>query len=266
MNQPKIAKDKDKKKISFIIVNFNSGNYTKKCVESIYRNLPSDEFEVIVADNDSSDDSTKNLYSFKDKIKLLINDDNHGFARANNRAASKASAEYLFFLNSDTVIKHFDIKELITKLNKSDVGIVAPKLVLADGSEQAYAYGEFLDLKNLLLKRGEREGKKIEWLSGAAIAISRENFDKVNGFDEDFFMYFEDMDLCKRLADIGLGAERLENSTILHYGGASLDDGKKRKELYYNSQDLYIKKHHSLFFSICVKILRGLYKFFNKKI
>lgn len=254
---------------SIIIVNFNTKNLLKNCLSSIFNNYKSSDFEIIVVDNNSQDSSVTMLKNeFADnKIKLITNNRNIGFGAANNQGATMARGEYLFFLNSDTIIKENILIPLRHFLDSyENIGIIAPKLLLEDGSEQQHAYGGFPTLFSVIADKFKKKKIKnsqpfeADWISGAALIIKRDIFNKINGFDEKFFMYFEDIDLCKRVKDLGYKVMVFPKIAVIHLGGKSLNKFSKRKEYYYKSQDYYYKKHYGNLRMNLMKIFRLPYK------
>ena len=252
---------------SLIIVSFNTKEILKNALSSIFVYCPREMFEVIVIDNNSGDGSAEMLNNlFGDKIKLIINKHNAGFGAANNLGAKIARGEYLFFLNSDIIAKE-DILSGLAKIFESrpEIGILAPRLILPDGSEQKFASGNFPSLADLILGKikkdaAEKKYIKIDWVSGAALAIRKNLFDQAGGFDENFFMYFEDIDLCKRVKDISYQVAVLPSITVVHLGGKSLKNDRQRKKHYYVSQDYFYKKHYGKLKLALLRFFRWPYK------
>lgn len=250
---------------SVIIVNFNTKGVTRECLLSLFAHVKAESFEVILVDNDSKDGSVAYLEKeFGGKIKIIANNKNVGFGAANNLGAKAARGEYLFFLNSDTLLKSDILPELKNILAGSGVGIVAPKLITANGKEQADSFGRHPTLLRSVLNKLRLGGEvdlsaslyEVDWVSGAALAISKKLFDRIGGFDENFFMYFEDIDLCKRVADSGLKILVDRNARVTHLVGGSEIGKRNRKALYYKSQDLFFLKYHGHPRAIVMRILR----------
>ncbi|MDD4996226.1 MAG: glycosyltransferase family 2 protein [Patescibacteria group bacterium] len=230
--------------ISLIIVNYNAKKSLQNCLNSL-RPYWSYLKEVIVIDNHSSDDSATMIKNNFSEIKLLINNKNFGFGAANNQGAKIAQGETLFFLNPDTLIQE-DIFNPVVKVFLEDkkLGVVAPQLVLPDGRPQPWASGK-------------------DWLSGAALFVRKKVFERLGGFDENFFMYFEDRDFCRRAKKIGYGMKILSEIKVIHFGGQSLPDNKTRKRLYYQAQSYYWQKHYGWFISLFLGLVRWLYLIFG---
>ena len=201
--------------LSIIVLSYNTKDLTLKCIESIIKqyekDIKSGKIELLVADNGSKDGSAGQIKAseFISFLKLLENSENLGFTKGNNRAAKYAKGKHLLFLNSDTYIKDQGFLKITDFLNNNPkVGIAGGRLINTDGTLQRSA-GKFYNLSTifLMLLGMERIGfirsspsriSKVDWVSGACMMIRRDLFEKLGGFDENFFMYVEDMELCFR--------------------------------------------------------------------
>ncbi|MCF7795449.1 glycosyltransferase family 2 protein [Patescibacteria group bacterium] len=248
---------------SIIIINYKTLQLTKECLTSLFALKDKVNFEIIVVDNASNDGSLEALKEeFNDKIKLIESKINLGFAKANNLAAKIARGEILFFLNSDTVITEnifTNNLELFSKDN--NIGIISPSIYTGNNKEQDYYYGKFPTIINLLFKnkakiKSNNKIIKTNWVSGCSLFIKKDLFNIINGFDENFFLYFEDIDLCKRINDLKYKIIVNKNIKITHLGGKSIKENKKRKKEYYKSQNYYFKKHYNKLTQIIMRILR----------
>lgn len=222
-------------KLSIVIVTRNTRDMLLKCLGSIADAIRSGLYEVIVVDNASSDGTSEALKSAYPEVKQTRFDVNTGFARASNKGASLAECEILFFLNNDTIATEINIEILLSAFDKNpQLGIVSPRLIGIDGKEQpAVAYLPTFStvmsssakkcanvkLQSALDGKGNLAG--VAYLCGAALLIRREAFEEVGGFDERFFFYFEDADLCRQITDNGWGMQLVEDSLIIHLGGGS---------------------------------------------
>lgn len=249
-------------KLSIIIVAYNSENFIEKCVKSLLKNLPSSS-EVIIIDNNSSDGTVKRLKNFLPKILLIESDRNLGFGKANNLAAKKAKGEYLFFLNPDTEVLQPIFDELVEFYEgEKDAGIVSPKLVQMDGRVQEsvkrlptilgavreyilgipHAYSQYAPQTNKPLE--------VESVYGAAMLIKKDLFQEVNGFDEKFFLYYEDVDLCKRIKTLGKKIYYYPNVLIKHMVGAT----KSEQNRYRLNKDSF-NKYHGFFEAFILQVI-----------
>jgi GT2 family glycosyltransferase len=216
--------------LSIIIVNYNSKKKLENCLNSIKQsNLNGINWEVIVVDNNSSDDLTS-LNNFLPNLKIIISQKNLGMGGGNNLGIKHSSGDYILISNPDIVFFKQTIIELFKYLkNHSSVALVAPKLLNPNNSLQYSCarfpkiylpflrrtiLGKFFPayLNNYFLKNGNYDKiKEVDWLLGACFLVRREEFfiDKNKLFDERFFMYFEDVDLCRRI--------NLSNSQVVYY-------------------------------------------------
>ncbi len=267
---------------SIIIINYNTKDFLRNCLESIFQNKFDLNFEVIVVDNDSTDNSRKFLSRFKvqgSEFKVVFNNENIGFAAACNQGAKIAQAKILFFLNPDILIKENIFPKVIKVFEKNPkVGIVAPGLILPDGLPQPWTYGREQGLWQLIKNKFHQNSvqspnypstpalpagrQSPTWVSGAALFIRSDVFKRIGGFDENFFMYFEDRDLCRKVKNIGYKIVLLLDMEIIHFGGRSLFANKVRKKLYYRSQNYYWRKHYGFLKSLLARLIRWPYKFY----
>ncbi len=213
-------------------------------VETNYEN-----FEIILADNASDDGSVEWVAEYFSSVKIASFDNNYGYTGGNNRAVPFATKEILLFLNNDVKV-HPDWLTGLNALFESDTQIAAaqPKILSyeqPDYFEYAGAAGGFLDnlgypfCRGRLLDTFEKdEGQydsevDITWASGAALAIKKDVFEELEGFDEDFEFHMEEIDLCWRVINRGYTVKFTPESVVFHLGGGSLPMGSSRK-VYYN--------------------------------
>lgn len=238
--------------ISVVIVNWNTSAVLKKQLGGL---KTSGEMEIIVVDNKSSDFTGSLLKDFP-QIKFLINKENFGYARACNQGARKSRGKWLVFLNPDVSITAKEIQNLIEIANRKQLDAFSPET-----EDQSYKkplpsglslLAEFTPLKYIIPLM--IFPKKT--LTGGALFIKKEVFKKLGGWDERFFLWFEDSDLSKRLYDGGFSVGWIK-SDIEHVGGESfrqLDENKKRK-IFFSSMDVYAQKNLSLWGKVIVKFL-----------
>jgi len=260
--------------VSIIIVNYNTKRTTAKCLKSVFAYCTSAK-EVIVVDNNSSDGSGEFLEKNFPSVKILKNKKNLGFARANNQGAAQARGDILFFLNSDVLIQRNIISVIEEDLYQyNNRGVAAPSLLTEQRVEQEHSHGDFPGLFSLVvnkLKTGKKKKTKdgiieTDWVSGAALAVKKRVYDRVGGFDEGFFMYFEDIDLCRRIKDQGYKVIQDKRISLIHRGGVSFGNAyKKKKQYYYRSQDYYFTKNHGKMATGSLKALRYPCKLFKMK-
>ena len=288
------------KKLEIIIVNYNSLPWITKTLDSLYKYyIPYSKYNVIVTvvDNASSDNSVEIIEQIYPRINLIKSSKNLGFGAGNNLALKKTTAEYIMLLNSDTELteKSKDIDSLIDMLeNNNRIGIITPKLLLTNGKiELACHRGEptlldcffyFFGFEKIfpkvkffthyhLLHKDLNTIHEVDAVTGACI-ITKFQYFKENGFfDERYFMYSEDMDLCKKYREKGY--EIIYNPTveIIHHKYKSSFECKNRnnienmKKIFYNSLLLYYDKwYDKKFYYKIVRhffLLFGSFLFFN---
>ena len=271
------------KSIAIIIINYNTCRELQACLGSIG---PEAASQVIVVDNDSSDGSVEMVKSRYPWVSLHGNRTNLGYGAAANQAIAGCSAQYVVLLNSDTLLQTGALTALARYLDEHpQASIVGPRLVNADGTLQAscYAFPKPLDtflenssvavflgrlirryvpgIRRLYWRTWPHDSAAIvPWVKGAVLAMRREAFEAVGGFDESFFMYFEDADLCYRMKKAGWEIHFTPVTTIIHVGGASTDQLRTDMAVQLlHSTDLFYQRHSSRWsigiMSIMVKIL-----------
>lgn len=220
--------------ISIIILSYNTKDLILRCIESIVKQyqkeLEKKEVEIIIVDNSSADDSVPAitilpLRNFS--IKLILNKENVGFAKGCNIGARVAKGKYLLFLNSDTEVLDRGFISMAEFLDKNPrAGILGGRLEDIDGSSQP-SVGKFYNLGNLaimllglerfgFLRSSPNKIAKVDWVSGACMMIRSDIFEKLSGFDEVFFMYIEDMEICYRAQKLGFLTYFYSNIKLKH--------------------------------------------------
>lgn len=251
--------------LSIIIVSYRGWARLTKCLESLDtfsgKNF---SMEVIVVDNKSDDETIYQLEERFSKFRFIHNKINGGFANGCNLGGRSATGEFFLFLNPDTVASESAVEKLLFVAKQNpEFGIVSCRQVNERGKESV-ASGPFPHLFNLtglqrtiFKSRTPRTGSRMphitfpDWISGSVVMISGEVFRKINGFDEDFWMYFEDVDLSRRVRNIKLEVAFCNNITIEHnHGGSSrinLKTASLTKTEVHISRHVYISKHKTGF-------------------
>ncbi len=263
--------------ISVVIVNWNTGGLLRGCVASVFQQvakLDSGSVEVIVVDNASSDGSVGLLrQAFGDRVILVENAANEGFARACNIGSERSTGDYVLFLNPDTEMLDGSVEGLAGFLDgHPETGLVGPRLVGPDGETQASCAPfptlgrEFWRLLHLdRLRRWSSypvsswptdRARRVDTVQGACIMVRRTLLDEIGPFDEGFFVYSEEIDFCRRAADSGWGIEWVPQARVLHLGGQStrLVARKMFLELYRNKLR-YFRKHYGLSGALVYKLI-----------
>ncbi len=249
--------------ISIIIVNYRSRKYLDRCISSVESFLTNLSYEIIIVNNDQ-----KILNLSLHKVSVIENNNNCGFGKANNIGAAKANGKLLWFLNPDTELLSFNF-QLIKKLfEDKSIAIIGTRLLTEKKEVQPWSAGiEItpwniiksnigLDKSNLMWKSNAT--RSVDWVSGCSFLISKKLFGKIKGFDEAFFMYYEDIDLCRRIKMLDKQILLEPKIKILHWCGKSAENKKLQKKQYYQSQDKYIQKHFGNFSQTCIRALRLL--------
>lgn len=249
------------KDLSVICVNYNSADITAACIDSVFAHTAGLNFELILADN-ASVDASRERFNDDPRITYLHSEENLGFGRANNLALTRAQGRNVIFLNSDTLLTDNALKALSDYLDAHpSVGAVGPNLLNADGTPgQSFMrfypslwaeFDTFWDGLPSLLRYGRRRfynfGRRpleVAVISGAALCVRRSMLDAVGAFDPDFFMYYEDTELCYRMAAAGWKLVNLPSVRIIHLGGAS-SGNLTTHAMKTRSWRIYLSKTHS---------------------
>ena len=213
--------------ISFIIVNYKKPLLTVKCIDSIVKNIKSMSYEIIVVDNNSQDDSKQIIEKCKN-IKYIGSANNVGFGAGNNIGVNVSSGKYLLLINPYVIIE--DEKAITACLHKAEedetIGVLGCKMLNEDRSVQSFTstiarYGKILDRNLLFSKIIPPKKYKIEAIMGAFMFIPSKIMKECKGFDPDFFMYSEEIDLCNRIRKLGYKIVFLEDVSVIHKNGGS---------------------------------------------
>jgi GT2 family glycosyltransferase len=256
--------------ISIIIPNYRSERYLRTNIASIYSKVRPFNlaFEVILVNNDREKKLEEIQSQFKEVL-ILNHGENIGFGAAINLGAKKAKGKYLFFLNPDCEIMSQNIEHVINEFEANPkTGIIGSQLIGSDDEIQEWSAGAEVTIISLIGNNiGLSNSRKIwrnkskvkaNWVAGTALFVRKDLFDEIGGFDEKFFMYFEDVDLCKRVRNNGEDVYYLPDFKVRHFGGGSYENKKIQKENYYNSQEQFFKKYYGISGYLFVKMLRSI--------
>ncbi|MBI5452922.1 glycosyltransferase family 2 protein [Candidatus Gottesmanbacteria bacterium] len=242
-------------KLSIIIVNFNTYEFLKNCIESIYKNVGNLSFEIIVVDNASTEELR--IKNHELRIKLIKNKKNVGFAVANNQGIKQAKGEYILLLNPDTIVEKNTLGVVLDYMDKNpSAGVATCKVSLPSGElDDACHRGfptpwnaicQFSGLARLFSKSQLFDGyhmgfanmdkvHEIDSCAGAFMLVRRKTGDKVGWLDEDYFWYGEDIDFCFRVKRLGWKVVFLPMVKIVHYKGVA--GGIKSHSLHLSTAD-----------------------------
>jgi GT2 family glycosyltransferase len=254
-------------KLSIVIVNYHHSHLLGGCLESIYLTVKEAQFEIILADNSFRDDGLEAVLKCFPEIRLIDNLKNIGFARANNQAAKIATGDFLLFINPDTIMTQGAIQTMLDYLcSDLTIGVLGPKVLNLDGSIQ-YSCRKFPTIWSglfnryslmtrlfpnnhyskdyLMLDYDHNSTRSVDWVSGCCMMIPNSIFIKANGFDENYFLFIEDVDLCKTIQKEGYRVDYFPDAKIYHKISSSNSKSApqtiiKRHQgmIYYN------QKHH----------------------
>ena len=251
------------------IVNYNTKDDLEFCLQSIYRNPTRVKYSVIVVDNGSEDSSKEFLKSLNNKnVKKVYNTENRGFSSACNQIAKLADTTYILFLNPDVVITRGSIDRLISFMKKNkEIAIVTGKLLNPDGTLQlscrrfpTILYVLFgresifrkvfpnnpISKKYMLYDLDYNKVQYPDWVRGAVMLVRFNLFKEIGGFDERFFLYLEDTDICLRFRKKGYAIAYNPEAIFYHKLGSSTNKREFQSKLIHNiSMYYYIKKHMS---------------------
>ena len=255
--------EKDNMDLSVIIVNYNTRAMTVDCLDSVFANTRGVDFEVIVVDNASTDDSVEVL-SRDNRITLVCSDENLGFGKANNLGYSRSKGRNILLLNSDTIVRNNALKMMSDALDAADprVGCLGAIMFGPDGKTPTSSFCRFPSIRSTLrffasyyLRISEKpyapspEGD-VDYITGADLMIRRSLVEDEGLFDPHFFMYFEESEMQLRYARAGYRRVVIQGPDIVHLEGASFGETRRlngnRGRMYFESMRLYMRKRYSL--------------------
>ena len=249
--------------ISVVIVNYNVRFFLEQCILSIQAASKKIKVEIIVVDNNSQDDSCQLLQNKYPEVLLISNKNNVGFSKANNQGVAIAKGEFVFILNPDTVLGEDTLEKLYNFAKNTDnIGIVGTQLIDGSGTflpeskrgiptpsvaflklfgfskKQQYTYyARYLTMEDT---------GKVAILAGACMFMKRAVYKKVGGFDEDYFMYGEDIDLSYKVLKLGLDNYYYADTKIIHYKGESTTRNLENLKNFNNAMHIFYKKHFNI--------------------
>ncbi|HEY64065.1 MAG TPA: glycosyltransferase family 2 protein [Caldilineae bacterium] len=270
--------------LSILIVNWNVTHLLRRCLASIVASPGVDVYgsgrglraEVIVVDNASTDGSPEMVAREFPWVRLIRNQENVGFTRANNQALDLARGRYLLFLNPDTEVVGEALQIMVRYMEAHpDVGVLGPQLRYADGRIQpsrrrfptlATAFLESTILQQwwpdnpiarryYVADRSDDEEQDVDWVVGACFMTRRHVVEQIGGFDERFFMYSEELDWCRRARAAGWRVVYLPTARVIHHEGKSSEQAVAARHIHFQSSKvLYFRKHHGAFAAELVRV------------
>ncbi|HIP14769.1 MAG TPA: glycosyltransferase family 2 protein [Sulfurimonas autotrophica] len=284
------------KKISFIIVNYNYREDIRQLLSSLVKSISHSDYEVLIVDNASTDGSKEYFSSLDGNIIYKYLEKNIGYGAANNIGVKASNADLIVLINPDTLIADNNFDKYITAIENENIGVLSPKVIYPDGNIQPNC-GSFSTLKTFImqsLKIGyfvrkfdliknlqkivsyfpfvkksfigtyldnfsdEVIRKQCDWVSGACMIMQKKVFNEVGGFDENFFLYCEDEDLCRQISERGYPIIIDTGCTIVHNEG--FIKSRQSRELTfaakhrYKSSIYYLEKYDGMFWGVMLRI------------
>jgi len=250
--------------LSVIIVNYNTTALLERCLASLFSNCDGISIEIIVIDNNSSDGSIEKIAAKFLDVSLIENDRNLGFAKACNQGLGLARNDYVLFLNPDTIILGDTFAQCVEFFHSNrNIGLLGCRLLNVGGGLQPscgdfpYLHKIFLDhilrreffpeafRQKMLLRYWPHDRiREVDWVLGAFMLTRRPLMEKLKGFDEDFFLYGEDLDLCYRIKKAGWRVVFFPEAEVVHVGNPVWD--AERLVRVYDATLMFYRKHFSL--------------------
>lgn len=244
-------------KLSIIIPHYRTPDILRDCLDALEKEIKSIDYEIIISDGESDEKIPKGFKKDFPEVLFVEHKKNVGFARLVNAGIEKSQGDFIFVINADIIVKNEkDILEMVEYLEKNkDAGLMAPRLFNIDGSVQQTYFRNYTPLiilarrtllgktsfgKKLLDKFNYKDIKidgpfEPEWVLGAAFLMERGRFNKIGGkLDERFFMYFEDVDLCRRFKSVGLKVIYYPFTNFIHYHARTSDKGRGIFDIFTN--------------------------------
>ncbi|MDH5761934.1 MAG: glycosyltransferase family 2 protein [Nitrospinota bacterium] len=250
--------------LSVIIVTCNSSDYVRNCLQSVQRAVEKIDHELIVVDNASQDGTQEIIRNEFSNIRLIVNQENLGYARGNNQAIAISRGQYLWLLNPDTMVPPQTPSILLREMKRSPrIGLMGCRLLNADQSIQL-SFGFEISLFNeavrklffnlwenyrfppagWLVRSMHARYREVDWVKGASMVAVRQAIFDAELMDERFFLYLEDADLSLRLRQLGWKVVYTPDTEIIHFGSGSVRSNPDRSELEHRISQLnYFKKH-----------------------
>lgn len=257
------------KDVSIIIVNYNTQKMTAECIESVKSLTNGISYEIILVDNNSQDGSREFFESYEG-IRYIYNNSNEGFGRANNLGLAIAEGRNILFLNSDTILINNAVKILSDYIDRNiDVGACGGNLYYEDMKPNVSYFLSFPNLLSeldvlFLYKPSSWLGihhetfnsgttpKEVAYISGADLMVKKDILDTCGSFDPDFFMYFEETELCHRIKKVGYKIMSIPDAKIIHLTGRSYKVKRRTPSpMFLSSKFIYIKKTTRGFTKVC---------------
>lgn len=255
--------------ISCIIVNYQSADILPACFSSFANVSFSGSYEILVANNDAREREALRTLQKRFQFSIIDLPENRGFSNASNEAAKIARGRALLFLNPDTRFLSGDFSSSLASLSEGKVGVIGFQLLKEQTLPEAWSSGREVTLFSLIANHFRffsrpwriSSEQSVAWVSGAAFLVSRELFVRLGGFDERFFLYYEDVDFCFRAREVGKTVWLSPTVSVLHIGGKSMRSVgySHQKAAYYKSQEQYFHRHRPKYEGVILRLLHVVF-------
>lgn len=247
-------------KLSIVIVSYNVGNYLKNCLESVNKTAKNLKPEIIVVDNNSSDDSLEILVREFPDVRVINNSQNYGFAKGANIGMKQAQGEFILLLNPDTIVYECAVTSMLEYMeNHPETGILGPQLLDPDGSLQHSCrnfptWSVYFSNRQSLLNRffpsnkwsnkyllkqiDHKQIQEVDWITGCCLFLRKKMLEEIDYLDEDFFMYIEDVDIARRAKAKNWKVVYFSQARLIHY---------KSKSVLQNRLGMLVEHHRSMY-------------------
>lgn len=261
--------------VSIIIVSWNVADLLAACLRSLQVVDNTYAQEIIVVDSASTDETVARVRQEFPEITLLPQTENLGFSRCNNIGLAKATGRHLLLLNPDTEVIGHAVDQMVAYLDAHpEVGIVGPHTLNTDHTTQStrrrfptvplaffestwlqpYTPKAWLD-RYYMTDQPDTGVFEVDWVQGSALMTRREVYQQIDGLDEQYVMFFEELDWCKRAKDAGWRVAYLGTAQIVHHGGKSTDQVVANKHIYFQRSKLhYFAKHHGSLIALVLRM------------
>lgn len=250
--------------VSAVIVTYNSVETISQCVASLRHNGVT---TIIVVDNASTDTTIQTVRSLE--VTLLANTTNQGFAAACNQGWEQVITPYVLFLNPDAELQSDTLSKAVNVLEQDKyIGVVGLQLITPDGQPEPYSWGQPVTPWSFWTRRWQSANAstnltKCGWVSGGGMLARRQALLAVNGFDPHFFMYWEDVDLGRRLWSAGWSVTHLASAHVIHQRGGSGNNQVTKTRIYDQSADRYWRKHYATPIWLGMRLARLVYRWWS---
>lgn len=243
--------------LSVILVSFNDWTHLEKCLQSLQELISELELEIVVVDNNSSDGSPDFVKKEFPGVNLICNSENLGFSKANNLGIRASAGEFVLFLNNDAIVNIHAFTVLLDELKQNPtIGAVGPALVSGQETYQV-SFGKKVDFFSEFIQKGffnlyyskrlksDKKVREVGWLSAACLLVRRKALDEAGFFDENYFLYFEDIDLCCQIRRAGWTLRFCPQAQIIHIGGTSTSVVKSSSRHHYRKSQIYFYRKYN---------------------